>query len=111
LLIAMRIIVDGRNCLLLSHDSEGRISSLMYHSRKILKPYWVHWLRRMKSFTRAVYETGARAEAVWNLKWIDVDFQNQMVNINKPENGSRARRLKISSQIVGLISSLAFITR
>lgn len=57
-------------------------------------------------FTRAIYETGARAGEIWNLKWIDVDFQNQMVNINKPEKGSRARRLKVSNQMLGLISSL-----
>jgi integrase len=57
-------------------------------------------------FTRAIYETGARAGEMWNLKWIDVDFQNQMLSINKPEKGSRARRLKVSSQMIGLISSL-----
>jgi integrase len=57
-------------------------------------------------FTRAIYETGARAGEVWNLKWIDIDFQSQMFNINKPEKGSRARRLKVSSQLLGLISSL-----
>ncbi len=57
-------------------------------------------------FTRAVYETGARAGEVWALKWVDVDFQNQALTINKPEKGSRARRLKVSSQMIGLISTL-----
>jgi integrase len=62
--------------------------------------------KKTSIFTRTIYETGARAGEMWNLKWIDVDFENQKIAINKPEKGSRARSLKVSSQIIGLISTL-----
>lgn len=56
--------------------------------------------------TRCVYETGARCGEAFALRSVDIDFQNSCININTPEKGSRARRLKVSSQLIGLISSL-----
>ncbi|MCW4045941.1 MAG: tyrosine-type recombinase/integrase [Candidatus Bathyarchaeota archaeon] len=62
--------------------------------------------RKLRIFTRAIYETGARSGEVFNLKWIDIDFQNCYVTVNNPEKGSNARRLKVSNQLIGLLSTL-----
>jgi len=62
--------------------------------------------RKLSIFTRTLKETGARPGEVWRVKWIDVDFSNSTITINNPEKGSRARRLKVSSQLMGLLSSL-----
>jgi integrase len=62
--------------------------------------------RKVSIMTRCIYETGARCGEVFALKWKDIDFQNCSININAPEKGSKARRLKVSAQLIGLISSL-----
>jgi len=62
--------------------------------------------RKVSILTRTIYETGARCGEVWGLKWIDIDFQNTALTINKPEKNSRARRLKVSAQLIGLLSTL-----
>jgi integrase len=62
--------------------------------------------RKLSIFTRALKETGARPGEMWRVKWIDIDFQGSTLTINNPEKGSRARRLKVSSQLIGLLSSL-----
>lgn len=63
--------------------------------------------RKLSIFTRTLKETGARPGELWRIKWIDVDFQSSTITINNPEKGSRARRLKVSSQLLGLLSTLA----
>jgi integrase len=62
--------------------------------------------RKLSIFTRTLKETGARPGELWRVKWIDVDFGSSCLTINNPEKGSRARRLKVSSQLVGLLSTL-----
>jgi integrase len=62
--------------------------------------------KKLSIFTRTLKETGARAGEAWRLQWRDVDVQHTTITINNPEKGSRARRLKVSSQLVGLLSTL-----
>jgi integrase len=62
--------------------------------------------KKVGIFTRTIYETGARCGEIWALKWVDVDFQNTALMINKPEKNSRARRIKVSAQLIGLLSTL-----
>jgi integrase len=62
--------------------------------------------RKPSIFTRTLKETGARPGELWRVKWIDLDFQSSAITINNPEKGSRARRLKVSSQLLGLLSTL-----
>ena len=62
--------------------------------------------RKLSIFTRTLKETGARPGEAWRIKWIDIDFGNSTITINNPEKGSRARRLKVSGQLVGLLSTL-----
>jgi len=63
--------------------------------------------KKISILTRTIKETGARPGEVWRVKWVDIDFQNNTITINNPEKGSRARRLKVSSQLVGLLSTLS----
>jgi len=62
--------------------------------------------KKLSIFTRTLKETGARPGELWRVKWIDIDSQSSTLTINNPEKGSRARRLKISNQLVGLLSTL-----
>jgi integrase len=62
--------------------------------------------KKLSILTRTIYETGARPGEIWSLKWNDIDFQNTTITINKPEKRSRARKLKVSNQLTGLMSSL-----
>jgi integrase len=62
--------------------------------------------KKVGIFTRSIYETGGRCGEMWALKWVDVDFQNSTLLINKPEKNSRARQLKVSTQLIGLLSTL-----
>jgi integrase len=61
--------------------------------------------RKLGILTLTVKETGARAGEVWALKWVDVNSENT-VTINNPEKGSRARKLKVSTRLVSLLSTL-----
>jgi integrase len=62
--------------------------------------------KKLGIFTRSLKETGARPGELWRVKWLDIDFTSSTITINDPEKGSRARRLKVSSQLIGLLSTL-----
>jgi integrase len=53
-------------------------------------------------------ETGARPGEAWQLKWIDIDNENNQITINCPEKNSNPRKLKVSK---GMIAKLFALTR
>jgi integrase len=55
--------------------------------------------------SRALKETGMRAEEAWMLKWTDFNFQNRSFNIT-PEKGSNPRQLKISDRQIAMMNTL-----
>jgi integrase len=58
------------------------------------------------AFVRTVKETGARPNEAWAIKWIDVDSRHNTITINKPEKGSNARVVKVSSGLIAMINRL-----
>lgn len=57
-------------------------------------------------FCQVIKETGARPIEAWNLKWVDVNPENNLITINNPAKGSKARVLKVSSQTIAMLNQL-----
>jgi integrase len=47
----------------------------------------------------------ARAGEIFNLKWIDINSENRIVNIT-PEKGGEPRVLKISNRLIAMLNTL-----
>jgi integrase len=62
--------------------------------------------RKLSIFARVVKETGARPGEIWSLNWEDIDYSKNVIRINYPEKGSRARAIKVSGQTFSLLSKL-----
>ena len=56
--------------------------------------------KKLGIFTRVVKETGARPGEVWALTWEDVNFDKNLISINYPEKGRKARTIKVNSQTI-----------
>ncbi|MEM2805617.1 MAG: site-specific integrase [Candidatus Bathyarchaeia archaeon] len=61
--------------------------------------------KSVATFLQIAKETGARAGEIFNLKWIDVDFEAKTLRIT-PEKGSNPRMLRMSSKLIGMLQSL-----
>jgi integrase len=61
--------------------------------------------KHVAAFLQIAKETGARAGEIYNLKWIDIDFENRTVNIT-PEKGSNPRIFKISNKLIAMLNTL-----
>jgi integrase len=57
-------------------------------------------------FTLLLKETGCRFGEAFNLRWQDLNIENNLVTIT-PLKGSNARQIKISAKLTGLLSSLS----
>jgi integrase len=56
-------------------------------------------------FLQVIKETAARAGEVFNLKWIDIDFENRTIRIT-PEKGGEPRMFKISRRLIQMLEGL-----
>ena len=63
--------------------------------------------RKLGIFTLTVKGTGARAGEAWNLEWLNINSEENSIIINSPEKGSRARKLKASTRLISLLSTLS----
>jgi len=59
----------------------------------------------MASFLQLLKETGMRPGEAWQLKWMDIDFEKNIVNVT-PEKGSRPRIFKISGKLAAMLRAL-----
>jgi integrase len=57
------------------------------------------------TFLRVAKETGARAGEIYNLKWLDVDFERQSISITAEKN-SNPRIFKMSNMLVAMLQKL-----
>ncbi|MEM0007262.1 MAG: site-specific integrase [Candidatus Bathyarchaeia archaeon] len=58
------------------------------------------------AFCQVIKDTGARPIEAWNLKWSDVNTENNTIIINNPAKGSRARIVKVSNQTIAMLNQL-----
>jgi integrase len=61
--------------------------------------------KKTATFLQLIKETGVRPGEAWNIKWTDIDFERDTVNIT-PEKNSNPRQLRISSQFIGMLNQL-----
>jgi len=61
--------------------------------------------KKSAAFMQLIKETVARPGEAWALKWTDIDFQSMAISIT-PEKGSRARRQKVSHQLLAMLNAL-----
>jgi integrase len=60
---------------------------------------------KMSVFTLRLKETGCRFNEVFNLRWQDINTENNTVTIT-PLKGSYARQMKVSPKLIGLLNSV-----
>lgn len=51
-------------------------------------------------------ETAMRIGEAWQLKWTDIDFERNVIRLNLPEKGSKARIFNVSSKLTGMLNRL-----
>lgn len=61
--------------------------------------------KKLATFLQILKETGARSGEAWQLKWLDIDFENSTLAIT-PEKNSRPRMLKISANLAAMLKNL-----
>jgi len=61
--------------------------------------------KTVSTFLQIAKETGARAGEIFNLRWVDVDFESRTLRIT-PEKGSNPRMFRVSSRLVSMLQSL-----
>jgi hypothetical protein len=61
--------------------------------------------KKVAVFLQLLKETGARCGEITRLKWTDVDSQQRTIRI-KPEKGSNARILPLSTKAIGMLDNL-----
>ncbi len=57
-------------------------------------------------FLQVLKDTGARTAEASKLKWTDIDENRNIISINYPVKGSRARIVKVHSKTIAMINSL-----
>lgn len=62
--------------------------------------------RKTAAFLQLLKETGMRAGEALRLKWTDVDFERNIITLNRPEKGGNPRVFKISPKLVGMLNTL-----
>jgi integrase len=61
--------------------------------------------RKLSTFLLLLKETGVRPIEAWRVKWDDIDVPHRTVTV-KPAKYSRARKLKISEQLLNMLLAL-----
>jgi len=61
--------------------------------------------KRMATFLQTLKETGSRCGEIWWLKWEDIDFESNTINIT-PEKNSNPRVIRMSKKLSAMLSQL-----
>src|SRR6266704_1169535 len=62
--------------------------------------------KKHAAYIQGLKELGCRPGELWQLRWDDVDFGSRTCNIT-PEKGSRAKQLRISAKLIGMLNTLS----
>jgi len=62
--------------------------------------------KKISTFLQALKETSARSGEAWRLGWKDLDSENNIITINRPEKHGLPRQIKVSSKLVSMLQKL-----
>jgi integrase len=62
--------------------------------------------KSLACFLQILKETAMRAGEAFRLKWINVDFERNLIILNEPEKGSNPRIWRVSSKLMEMIKAL-----
>ena len=62
--------------------------------------------KRLATFLQLLKETAMRAGEAWSIRWIDIDFANNMIRLNTPEKHSNPRVFKVSNKLLAMLNQL-----
>jgi integrase len=61
--------------------------------------------KKVATSLQLLKETGMRIGEAWNLRWIDMDIENCIINVT-PEKHGTPRQFKVSLKLIGMLNSL-----
>jgi integrase len=61
--------------------------------------------KKSSCFVQLIKETGCRPGEAWQIRWMNINFEQSHVTI-VPEKGSRARQLKVSSRLSAMLNEM-----
>jgi len=60
----------------------------------------------LRCFLQVLKEGAIRPGEAWRLKWTDIDFENRIITLNKPEKHSKPRQFRISTRLANVLNNL-----
>jgi len=62
--------------------------------------------RKVGTFLQLLKEVWCRSGEAWQLEWIDVDVEHNIVTINAPEKKGLPRQFKVTSKLIAMLNQL-----
>jgi len=62
--------------------------------------------RRMAAYLQTLKETFADPGEALKLRWIDVDYKNNVITINRPVKGHKPRQINVSNKLLAMLAAL-----
>ena len=62
--------------------------------------------KKLSTFLQLIKETAMRSGEARIIQWVDVDFQKNIITLNKPEKGSNPRMWRVSSKLIAMLNTL-----
>jgi integrase len=62
---------------------------------------------KMSEFLQLLKDTAMRCGEAKRLQWIDIGFEKNIITLNNPEKGSKARMWKANGKLMGMLSLLS----
>jgi integrase len=63
--------------------------------------------RKTTTILQLLKETGVRIGEALKLEWTDTDLEKNLITLNTPEKGSKARIFKISNKLASMLNALS----
>jgi integrase len=62
--------------------------------------------KKTATFLRLLKETAMRSGEAKRLQWTNIDSERRIITLNDPEKGSNPRAWKVTSELIGMLSTL-----
>jgi len=62
--------------------------------------------KKTAALLQLLKETGMRCGEAWNVKWTDINYEQNTITVNAPEKNSKSRILKITNRSIAMLNQL-----